>query len=68
MAACHSLERKILAALKAAFAEERLDIAEHLVCALEVLESEPTPGSALGQAYAMIAGSQRKQRRSRRPS
>ena len=66
MAARHSLEGKILAALKAAFAEGRLDVAEHLVRALEILEPEPSPGSALGQAYAMIVGS--KQRRSRRMS
>ena len=68
MAARHSLEGKILAALKVAFAEGRLDVAEHLVRALEILEPEPSPGSALGQAYAMIVGCQNKQRRSRRMS
>jgi hypothetical protein len=68
MAARHSLEGKILAALKAAFTEGRLDVAEHLVRALEILEPEPSPGSALGQAYAMIVGCQNKQRRSRRMS
>jgi hypothetical protein len=68
MAARHPLEGKILAALKAAFAEGRLDVAEHLVCALEILEPEPSPGSALGQAYAMIVGLQRERRRSRRTS
>lgn len=68
MAARQPLEGKILAALKAAFAEGRLDVAEHLVRALEILEPEPSPGSALGQAYAMIVGSQNKLRRSRRMS
>lgn len=68
MTARHSLEAKTLAALKAAFAEDRLDVAEHLVRALEVLEGEPRPGSALGQAYAMIAGSQRERRRPRQTS
>jgi hypothetical protein len=68
MAVRRSLDAKILVALKAAFAEDRFDVAEHLVCALEALEREPSPGSALGQAYVMIAGLRKQQRGSRRTS
>jgi hypothetical protein len=66
MAVQCSLEGKILTALKAAVADDRLDVAEHLICALETLEREPSPGSALGQAYMMIVRERRDRRRPRR--
>jgi hypothetical protein len=55
MAARCSLANKILAVLKEAAAEDRLDVAEHLLQALEVLEGEPCPGSSLGNAYLLVA-------------
>lgn len=55
MAAQHQLEQKILAALRDAVAENRLDVAEYLLQALEILESEPRPNSSLGKAYLLIS-------------
>ena len=51
-----SLGDNILAAFKAARERGRLDVAEHLLSALEALESRPRPGSALGRGYLTIAG------------
>lgn len=65
MAARRSLDHKILAVLKEAVAEDRLDVAEHLLQALEVLEGEPCPGSSLGNAYLLIAKRRRGRRRPR---
>ncbi len=49
-----SLGDAILAAFKQAHAAKRLDVAEHLLRALEALEGEPRPGSALGEAYLTL--------------
>lgn len=54
MAAQTPLDHKILAVLKDAVADDRLDVAEHLLQALEVFEGEPCPGSSLGNAYLLI--------------
>ena len=59
MAARRSLDHKILAVLKDAIAEDRLDVAEHLLQALEVLEGGPHPGSSLADAYLLIARQRR---------
>jgi hypothetical protein len=49
------LEIRILNALKLALAEGHVDVAEHLLCALEALDSNCTPGSALAEAYLSAA-------------
>ena len=46
-----SLERRIAAAFEQAVADGRPDVAEHLLCALEVLVSDRTPASVLDRAY-----------------
>jgi len=48
------LDRSILAAFKYAQDAGRLDVAEHLLCALECLCGEAIEGSAAGEAYRMI--------------
>lgn len=63
MAAQTQLDHKILAVLKDAVADDRLDVAEHLLQALETLEGEPRPGSSLGNAYLLVA----RPRKGRRP-
>jgi hypothetical protein len=59
------LDDKILAVFKEAYAAGRMDVAEHLMRALESLQSEPHPGDALRQAYIRI-GTKRERRRPRR--
>ena len=49
-----SLERRISAAFEQAIADGRPDVAEHLLCALEVLASARTPASVLDRAYLLI--------------
>ncbi len=50
-----SLERRIVAAFEQAIAAGRPDVAEHLLCALEVLTSTGTPEALLDRAYLRIA-------------
>jgi Family of unknown function (DUF6103) len=50
------LEEKVLAALDQALREQRLDVAEHLLRALEALCGEAVPGSPLADAYLAMAG------------
>lgn len=51
-----SLEDRLLAVLEQAMRDDRLDVAEHLLCALEVLAPGCAPGSPLAAAYLLIAG------------
>ncbi len=51
-----SLEEQILQAFKRAYLEELFDVAEHLLRALEVLQSDPPFGAELGEAYLSICG------------
>ena len=53
----HSLGEKILIAFKQVQAAGRMDVAEHLLRALETLEKEPVPGSPLADAYFAVAAS-----------
>jgi hypothetical protein len=48
------LEEQVLAALKQAMTDDRLDVAEHLLRALEVLVPDCAPGSPLAAAYLLI--------------
>lgn len=48
------LDRSILAAFKCAQDTGRLDVAEHLLCALECLCGGPVEGSAAQDAYRLI--------------
>jgi hypothetical protein len=50
-----NLENQILVAWERAMAEDRPDVAEHLLRALEVLCGGDLAGSALATAYAMLA-------------
>lgn len=50
-----SLDKRISAAFERAIADCRPDVAEHLLCALEVLASDRTPASVLDRAYLLIA-------------
>ena len=49
------LERRLFAALKCAMAEDRQDVAEHLLCALELLCGGEIEGTTLGKAYLTLA-------------
>jgi hypothetical protein len=49
-----SLESSILAAFKEAQSQERLDVAEHLLRALECLGRRSGRSGAIEQAYRMI--------------
>lgn len=49
------LEEQIVAVLRQAMANGRLDVADHLLSALEVLASDCTPGSSLNRAYMPVA-------------
>jgi hypothetical protein len=49
------LEEKVLAAVDQALCEQRLDVAEHLLRALEALCGEAVPGSSLVDAYLAVA-------------
>lgn len=46
----HELERLVLGAFRQALADGRLDVAEHLLHALERLQPTPEPGSSLAAA------------------
>ena len=59
---CKDLEHQILAAFKRALAEERLDVAEHLLKALEAFQPEPEPATSVAQAYQALVDSSRRQR------
>lgn len=48
------LEDNILAAFKEAYDAERMDVAQHLLCALEALETQALRGNALGRAYLLL--------------
>ncbi len=50
-----SLESQIFATFKQAMADGRSDVAEHLLCALEVLTSTRTQEALLDRAYLQIA-------------
>lgn len=50
------MESRIFAAFEQAIAEGRLDVAEHLLRALEVLATARTPEALLDRAYLRIAG------------
>lgn len=52
-----SLGDQILAAFKQAQTAQRMDVAEHLLCALKILEKKPKPGSSLAEAYLTVTGS-----------
>lgn len=49
------LEDQVLAALGQALCEQRSDVAEHLLHALEVLCEDAMPGSPLADAYLLVA-------------
>ncbi len=49
------LDRAILAAFKSAHDAGRLDVAEHLLCALECLCDEAVEASAANEAYRIIS-------------
>ena len=57
-----SLDEKILAAFKQACVEDRLDVADHLLRALQVLDGEPEPGTCVGEAYRRIAASAKRRK------
>ncbi|WP_445504681.1 hypothetical protein [Microvirga sp. G4-2] len=65
MGAHRSLGQTILAAFRQAVAEDRPDVADHLLRALETLEAEPMPGSPLAEAYTALAKIPRRRRRPR---
>ncbi|NOG73628.1 hypothetical protein [Roseicella sp. DB1501] len=49
------LEDQILTALEQALAEDRLEVAEHLLRGLEALCGDAPPGSVLATAYLLVA-------------
>ena len=51
-----SLNKKILVAFKQAYVERRMDVAEHLLCALEELEKH-CDQPFIEDAYCMVAES-----------
>ncbi len=54
-----SLESRILAVFHQALVEGRLDVGEHLLRALEVLDDNGKPGATLTEAYALVARAKR---------
>lgn len=56
---CTQLEMAILTAFKQAMVDKRLDVAEHLLRALETLLPNPNPGSLLAEAYISIKARRR---------
>jgi hypothetical protein len=62
------LEDRIHAALRQAIAEGRLDAAEHLLRALEVLAPLCTPGSPLAEAYLLLAEPEASRRKTGSPA
>lgn len=55
MANHHSLEAQILVVFQRALMENRVDVAEHLLCALEMLDPSSEPGSPLSEAFLSVA-------------
>ena len=49
------LEHRVLAALRQAMTDDRLDVAEHLLRALEALAPDCASGSPLADAYLLVA-------------
>ncbi len=49
-----SLEERILIAFQQAFVDDRLDVAEHLLRALERMQTGERVTAALGDAYLML--------------
>lgn len=49
------LERLVLAAFEQAVADGRLDVADCLLTALELIEAPDPPGRAVQAAYAVVA-------------
>jgi hypothetical protein len=49
------LEHRVFAALECALAEGRLDVAEHLLCALEILCAGKIENTSLNRAYRILA-------------
>ena len=49
------LEKQLFAVLKQAMTDNRFDVADHLLRALEVLAPDSELGSTLGRAYILIA-------------
>ncbi len=56
MAARFRLEERVLAAFRQALAEDRPEVAEHLLNALEALCPAAAPGSPLATAYLAGVG------------
>lgn len=56
MADHRSLESQILVVFQQALMENRMDVAEHLLCALEKLDPDSEPGSTLSEAFLSVAG------------
>jgi len=52
-----ALQGRILIALRQAMAEGRLDVADHLLRAIEVIAKGPVAGSVLAEAYLAVATS-----------
>lgn len=50
-----ALEEQILRAFKQSLSEERSEVAEHLLRALETLQPKPTPGTSIAKAYLAIS-------------
>jgi len=50
-----SLEGDVLRLLRRAMVEERFDVADHLLRALETLAASSLPGSALAEAYIIVS-------------
>lgn len=53
------LERQILTAFKRALADDRLDVAEYLLQALETFQYAPESGTSLASAYEALSDSAR---------
>ncbi|RFC65839.1 hypothetical protein DY251_16140 [Mesorhizobium denitrificans] len=62
------LDRAILAAFKSAHDAGRLDVAEHLLCALECLCDKGIEASAADEAYLVISRACGNKRRKHRDS
>jgi hypothetical protein len=48
------LEKQVLSAFKLALADNRLDVADHLLWALKALQSVGVPGSPLADTYPSV--------------
>ena len=61
-----ALERRVLSGFKQGYAEHRLDVAEHLIRALKILDPDWSPGSAAAEAYMTICNDRRPRARGSR--